>query len=74
MTQEEDFALSLFIKMVAELNSGQEMIDTLRLEATNELHKQLVEALCSWMDTMRCGYSQEMLNETAMKLVEQQEY
>ena len=72
MTHEEEHAIQLFIKMVAELNDSQEELDKYK-STGNVADLRMVNVLSKFIDTFRAGETQEDLNALVLTLVEQQE-
>lgn len=68
MTDKEDNALTIFCRMVAEMNDAQMLVDSMLLEGTQE-DKALGNLLDGWLETLRCGETQDSLNELVMEIV-----
>lgn len=68
MTQEEEHALNLFIKIVAELNDAQETIAR-KLKSDDWAEVVVARQLNAWTNDLRAGESQESLNELVLQLV-----
>ncbi len=68
MTDAEERALNLFIRIVAEFNSAQEIID-LELREGNKFRAAIAGQMNIWTASLRCDESQEALNELALELV-----
>jgi hypothetical protein len=72
MTHEEEHVLNIFIKMVAEFNDAQVMLD-LVMEHGDQASSAIASKLSVWTQSLRAGETQEDLNNLVLKLVEQQE-
>lgn len=68
MTDAEERALNLFIRMVAEFNDAQEEIDR-HLKLEDWAAVIIANQLNAWTNNLRAGESQESLNELALELV-----
>ena len=68
MTDVEERALNLFITMVAEFNDAQKIIDS-KLKSGDKAQVAVATWLNDWTSDLRCGESQESLNELALQLV-----
>lgn len=72
MTDKEDNALTIFCRMVAEMNDAQAFVDSMLSDGTQE-DKALGNLLDGWLETLRCGESQEYLNELVLELIAQED-
>lgn len=68
MTDAEERALNLFVKMVAEFNNAQEIIDQ-ELKGGDKARIAIANQMNIWTSTLRCDEPQELLNELALELV-----